>query len=155
LPFSHTAASQISLGKSIVVTHGTSTRTTIFDAGGKLVPIADSLAVEQINAVRPTVALRLPAMLEGVPESMTDLPKLLPRSDDVKSNALRGLNEMGRGSEATPNGVREDHDRLWSGFDPLSDSLGPVERSLTHPVWCELVDAAMADESRGDARRVR
>jgi hypothetical protein len=155
LPFSHTAASQISLGKSIVVTHGTSTRTTIFDAGGKLVPIADSLAVEQINAVRPTVALRLPAMLEGVPESMTDLPKLLPRSDDAKSGALRGLNEMGRGSEATPNGVREDHDRLWSGFDPLSDSLGPVERSLTHPVWCELVDAAMADESRGDARRVR
>jgi hypothetical protein len=119
------------------------------------VPIADSLAVEQINAVRPTVALRLPAMLEGVPESMTNLPKLLPRSDDAKSGALRSLNEMGRGSEATPKGVREDHDRLWSGFDPLSDSLGPVERSLTHPVWCELVDAAMADESRGDARRVR
>ena len=110
--------------------------------------------MEQVNAVRPTVALRLPALLEGAAESMIDLPKVVPRSDDAKSGVLRRLNEMKRGSEATPSGVRADHDRLWSGFNPLGETLGPVERSLTHPVWCELVDAAMADESRGDERPV-
>lgn len=145
------SGSTISLGKSVLVTHGSGSRSTTFNAGGKLVPIEALGSIDTAKPLRAESLLILPPAIDRSLDRKTERALSGGRQTDSIDPTIDRFFADGLIAKLMPSpraqtANRNAHSASWGSVaEDSTNSTSTRDRDNSPQDWQERVDALFSD----------